>query len=169
MSTADLQKRRWLLFLEQYSTDVGEGWQTNLAARIKTSPSTINKQTTGRRGPSRQTIQLAIEALQIAPDFFTSPEIGDAPHYRDYVGKRSGAKTTAPARSDSPHWRRFVQLGGPDRYGLTDEQLAWVRNAPFRGGAQSVDDYIAAAEMVARQHMPEPPGMAEARRKRDAR
>jgi transcriptional regulator with XRE-family HTH domain len=167
VSSDDLQKRRWTLFLTQYARDHGQGWQSALAARIHSSPSTINKQASGKRGPSRKTVQLAIETLGIAADFFSAPWL-ENPDYRDFIGgKKPKAAPIEP--SDSIHWHRFVALGGPDRFGLTEEELRWVHIAPFRGGAQSVDDYIAAAETIVRQRMPEPPGMAEARRKREGR
>lgn len=163
----DLPTRRWRLFLKQYEDEYGHGWQTQLAAKLHLDTSTINKQAKGERGPSRKTMQLAVEVFGIDPGFFSDVTLGPAPVWTDH--RRTAQRPAAPSAAavvsmaENRHWRRFLDLAGPDRYGLTDDQIEWLRGAPFRGGVQSVDDYIAAAELIARRDQPHPVGLEEAR------
>lgn len=163
MAEPPLYKRRWQLFLRQFAEDFGGGWQTELEGRSGIHQTAFGKQLRGV-GPNVQTLNLAVDRLRIRRDFFFDETLIE-PHYRDFLiggGARAGSGGDA-APGGNRHWRRFLDLGGPGRYGLSDDQIAWLRTAPFRGGPQSVDDYIAAAELIARRDMPHPEGLEKAR------
>lgn len=150
---ADLAKERWRLFLSQWAAEFADergNWQSGLAGRLGVTPSAINKQARFARGKRPQTIQRAIARLQIDPDFFYNPRLKD-PHWRDFVRKKA-----PEAAAENKHWQRFVRYGWPEKLKLTDEEIGWLRATPFRGGPQSVDDYIGAAEVLFREALKEP-------------
>lgn len=156
-----LPAQRWRMFLEQFAAEHGDGWHSELARRLAVHPSTIQRYAAGRRkGVSFDAIQSAIDSMGIARDFFFEPGAGSKPHYRQYL---ASADRTEPSESESPHWRRFVSLRIPETLGLRAEEVEWLRTAPFRGGARSVDDYITAAEALLRRDLPEPDEMQSAR------
>jgi hypothetical protein len=164
MGEPPLYKRRWQLFLRQFAEDFGDGWQTELQQRSGVHQTAFGKQLKGV-GPNIQTLNLAVDRLRIRREFFFDQTLAE-PSYRDFLigGSASAPRANGPARPfENRHWRRFLDLAGPARYGLSDEQIAWLQRAPFRGGPQSVDDYIAAAELIARRDMPQPDGLEKAR------
>jgi transcriptional regulator with XRE-family HTH domain len=160
---------RWRLFLAQFAAEFGDGWQSELARRVGVSQSMLSKHLQGEVKSVRlHTIELTCARLGIDRAFFFDASLGDAPSYREHLeGPRRATPAPHVTGQESPHWQRFVRLGLAERLGLSDEQIEWLRAAPFRGGAQSVDDYITAAESIVRADLPEPPGMDDARAAHD--
>jgi len=161
----DTPSRRWRAFLEQVATDLGDGWQSELARRLGVTPSAIQKHHAGERKKPSEMIDRVVQRMGVSRDFFEDPSLDD-PNYKDFRRRPAGSHAQLSGTVQRPgnvHWRRFELLGVAERLGLTSEQVEWVRSAPFRGGPQSVDDYIAAAEMVVRHDLGEPVGVDEAR------
>ncbi|UJR81454.1 Hypothetical protein I5071_35130 [Sandaracinus amylolyticus] len=158
-----LPGQRLRLLLDQLRVEWDErhgdspGFQRDAAKKTGMSESQVSKLVKGERaGGDLKTLFDVIRTMKIRPDFFFDEALSE-PHYRQFVKSR-GPKL-APV---SEAWATFLEIGGPKKYGLTTEQTEWLRTAPFRGGAQSVDDYIAAARAITKATAQRPPGWAEA-------
>jgi transcriptional regulator with XRE-family HTH domain len=146
-----LPVRRYRLLLRQFADEFGDGWQTELAHRLRLDPSAIQKQHAGERAPSRKTIQLAIEIFKLDANFFYDTQLGEAPQFRDFLRTSGPAAPVLASPADNPHWRKFVSLRLHEQLGLTPAETAWVREAPLRGGPTSMDDYVTVAEALLRK------------------
>lgn len=158
------------LHAELPEADRGHGWKALLADRLGIHDSTVSKALSDERpyGSLATAMQVATR-LGIEVDYFTARDLGTRRSYRDW--KR--ASVAAPAAN--PHLDAFDRSGLATMLRLTPEELAWVRAAPFRGGPQSMQDYVnAAGVIVARTHEepeggPEAGAAADAARKRGGR
>lgn len=156
-----LPARRVRLLVEQLREEWVErhgdapGFQRDTAKRTGMSESQVSRLLNEKRGGGDlKTLFDVIETMRLRPDFFFDETI-EAPRYRDYLRSRDAGPAPVP---ESQAWRTFLEIEGPRVYGLTPEQTEWLRTAPFRGGAQSVDDYIAAARALTCQTAERPPG-----------
>ncbi|MBK8173154.1 MAG: helix-turn-helix transcriptional regulator [Sandaracinaceae bacterium] len=90
MDKKTLRQRRFKVFVNQFGDAENQrhGWKSELARRIKKTPSAVSQYAAGTLKAETDTIQVAIEAFGIDPTFFSDPSLGESPNYRDFIGKK---------------------------------------------------------------------------------
>lgn len=154
MSSEDLVKRRVRLMLEQIAAERGWGWQTSLAPELGVAQSYISKLHAGERGPGIDIITAAKDKLGIHHDFFYDEDAGEAPHYREYVGKARPAShidrevvtysSYASWLESSPYAKR-LQAGEVLGVEADAEVLTGLQRQAFGDGDPGEDVYEALA------------------------
>lgn len=158
-------QRRYIELVHRLNAD---GWNQKQIARALGVSQSYVSQIIRERSPAitAQTIEKAIDGLPIAPEYFSDPSI-PAADYKAYMGKRAPAPPLAPTppaasasdAPESPGWRKFKQLGLDQVFksrGLSDEDLDYVRGAPGRRGAQTIDFYVDLCNALVKGIAPHP-------------
>lgn len=149
-----LPQRRYIELVQQLARD---GWQQKVIAdRLGVSPSYVS-QIVNHREPSigLPKIEEAVRRLPIDRAFFEDPAV-DPGAYKEYMGRpprrsESGEHAVQPRSNDPGAWGKFVRLGLDRQFrarGLSDDDLAWVRDAPGRRGAKTLDFLVDLCEML---------------------
>lgn len=145
MAEDALWQRRFVLLLEQFEQEHGSerGWKSRLAKDLGQDPSTINKVTTQARPVTHGLVTAAITELGVHPDFFYNPALGDAPDYRQFVGR---AETRVEREDDAVH--PVVEQVLRERH-ASPEAAARLRAVPLRAFGGSPDPFTVATILSA--------------------
>lgn len=146
---AALPSERYLALLEQLRDEGLQ--QKEIGELVGIKQSDVSNVLARRRGPGLEWIARAIHRLRLHPRFFFDAELA-SPSYHDHQPESADAASA---------WTRFEARYGPSFLGATTEQIAYLRTAPFRGGATEIA-YARLLEALLSSELPEIAGGREA-------
>lgn len=130
-----LRQRRFKVFVNQFGDAENQrhGWKSELARRIKKTPSAVSQYAAGTLKAETDTIQIAIEAFGIDPAFFSDPGLGESPNYSDFIGKKSQhAVALTPSKHASMVAESRTEYTGTDDYPTAAMREAFLETATGR-------------------------------------
>lgn len=95
---------RLRMLIEQVRADMPGAKEHEVAQRLGLSESHYSKIKRGKPTIYVETIEGVIAAMRLDPRFFFDADIGEAPHYRDFIRRRP-----APSSKIVPHWDEFAR------------------------------------------------------------
>lgn len=151
-----IRQARFAVFVNQYGDEQGQrhGWKSDLARKLKKTPSAVSQYAAGTLKADTDTVQLAAEVFGIDPSYFADPRLGESPDYKKFVNIRGSVRATAHATAtitavhDDPlsTWDRFLLM--PEAQRLSNKALAEAKIYDQHGANVTAETLLALARAV---------------------
>ena len=131
MATIPLSAQRMLVALRQMNRDEGIS-QIDLAAKVGVSQGRISDYLRGDP-PKQDKVERFAASFRIRPEFFADPELGDAPNYRDFVG-RGPSVVDRDDTKGAPAVEAFIEARAELGMPLPEEAIRSLRSTFYKTG-----------------------------------